>query len=94
VKPEKSSFLSENEWGEWRMGSFPLMGEGIELAVAGAMASVIFVSVFSRTSKRQEWDFASLSCFFSIESNRLSKLLTFSFVSESSRVRAAMDDFS
>ena len=32
--------------------------------------------------------------FFSIESKRLSKLLTFSLVSASSRVRAAMDEFS
>jgi hypothetical protein len=41
------------------MRSFPVMGEGIELAVAEAMALVSFVSIFSRTSKRWEWDFAS-----------------------------------
>jgi hypothetical protein len=42
----KSSFLSEKEWEEWRMRSCPVMGEGIQLAVAGAMALVSFVSIF------------------------------------------------
>jgi hypothetical protein len=35
----------------WRLGSFPVMKDGVELAVTGVMASVSFVRRFSKNVK-------------------------------------------